>query len=348
MKKLFRVPAVRINSRVGSVRDLHAGAHSFLKIFALQTSDQSFFLHNFFRRSEFCVLGENVIVVVNIGGEICAAFFHHSNSFIVDQASVFDGSDAGANRHLYRFGSVGVCADFYSVKARFIHDRVHFLLRILRRADARFFAQNSRARAKLDHIRAILYQIANLLAHFIHAIRDARHFLRHFPIEPRRESIQIAMASGRADVISRRENSRTGNFAAVYRIAQRDVNKTFRAETAHGRKTRIERALRIYVRGDGFINHRATENRVVIISAGLARDVHMRIREPGQNGRIRKINNFRARGNRDIRADCLDHLALDQNQLILEHATDCDINHPTGFDHSDGRRSRRVWCLRID
>ena len=100
ISKLPRIGAVRINARVGSISQLHAQLYRFCKANALNVSGLAVFAQIFGRPAFFGADVVNIIAVIHIHHQPHALILGHFQTLIVDQAGMFDGADAGADRGL--------------------------------------------------------------------------------------------------------------------------------------------------------------------------------------------------------------------------------------------------------
>ncbi len=123
-------------------------------------------------RPNFGAYVQNVVVVVDIHDQISAVLFGEADAFVVNQAGVLDGVDAGANGILNSFGSVGVGGNLASRHVGGVGGRFQFLVGVLRRAGAVADGEHAAGGENLDHIHSILHLGADHMAHLVHAIRD--------------------------------------------------------------------------------------------------------------------------------------------------------------------------------
>src|SRR6266571_4698747 len=86
--ELFRVPAVRVHAGIGAVGDLHARLHRLLEVLTLLAAHQALFVDDLLGEAEARVLGDDVIVVVDVGDEVGAMLLHETDTFVVDQAAM--------------------------------------------------------------------------------------------------------------------------------------------------------------------------------------------------------------------------------------------------------------------
>ena len=114
------------------------------------------------------------------------------DAFVVDEAGVLDGRDAGTQRALDRLRAVRMRRDLASPHRRFLHHRVHLLLRELRRAHRLLFGKHAGARQHLDQIGAVLHLEAHELADLVHAVGNAGELAE---LHIRRKAGEIAVSA---------------------------------------------------------------------------------------------------------------------------------------------------------
>jgi len=150
------------------------GLHGFAEVLALHPADEFFLGDLRWRHAELAVLGQDEVVVVDVEHKVRAVLLGELEALVVDEAAMLDGVDARTDRHLDRFGAVRVRGDLLAPAMRFVDDRIHLGLRVLRRADRCLVAQHARGR---DRQRGVLVDAV--------AIRH-RHRRRAVPSKPRR------------------------------------------------------------------------------------------------------------------------------------------------------------------
>jgi hypothetical protein len=87
---------VWIDSGVSAKGNLDAGLDSAPKILSLQVANFLFLLNELFTVAEAREFSDDEIVIVNIRHQISAMLLHQLNAFIIKQAPVLDGDNAGA------------------------------------------------------------------------------------------------------------------------------------------------------------------------------------------------------------------------------------------------------------
>src|SRR5262249_9564059 len=339
VRELFGVPSMRINSGVRAECELHSGARGLLKILSLRATDHSLFLDYLFGVAELGELGQDVIVVVDVGDQISPALFHHLDAFVVNQAAVFDRGHAGADGALDAFRAVGVSGYALAPHFGFFDYGVHLFLRKLRRADRLFFGEHARRRDHLDQISAVFDLEANQLANLADAVGEAGE-TAEFQI--RREAVGVAVSAGRAHGECGDLHSRAYDVAAVDGVAQRHVNEFARAHVAHGGESGFERAARVDMRDDGHVNRAFAED-VFVIIARLKGHVRVAINQAGRHCLVFQVNDFDFGGNRHVRAYGGDLLAFDQNEGVVCDRAGLRVNQPPRFD---GDAFRRLFLFR--
>ena len=99
--------------------------------------------------------------------------FREGDAFVVDQAAVLDGIDAGADGILDRLRAVSVGGDFAAEFVSLFGDGLHFLERVLRRAGLIAFAEDAAGGADLDEVGAVLDGFADFGARRPGSVGDA-------------------------------------------------------------------------------------------------------------------------------------------------------------------------------
>jgi hypothetical protein len=74
------------------------------------------------------VFGDDVVVVIHVGDKVGASLFHHLYALVVEEAPVFNRSNARAHGPLDAFGPVRVRGHFLAPHRRFFDNRVHLFL----------------------------------------------------------------------------------------------------------------------------------------------------------------------------------------------------------------------------
>src|SRR6266566_9807329 len=95
--KLFGVVAVRIDAGIGAIGQFRAGSRRVTEIFTLETTDLLFLFDGFGRHSGLRTFLQNIVVIVDVKNEISSVLFGEGDAFVVNQAGVLDGIDAGAD-----------------------------------------------------------------------------------------------------------------------------------------------------------------------------------------------------------------------------------------------------------
>ena len=126
------------------------------------------------------------------------------DAFVVDEAAVLDGIDAGANRVFDRLRAVRVRRDFATQLVRFFDDRLQLFERVLRRARLIALAQDSAGSADLDHIGAVLHGLAYFRSRRPRAVSDAFRAMMKFI----GEEIVVAMAARDSQWRTRHDHAR--------------------------------------------------------------------------------------------------------------------------------------------
>src|SRR5690349_22792627 len=123
------VVAMRIDTRIGCKSHQRSSLKSFAEILPLRASDLALFSIRFLQHAVLRAFREDVIVVVDVEIEICVMLLRESNAFIIDEAAMLDGVDAGENRILDGLRAMRVRRHFSSELMRFLGDCPQLLLR---------------------------------------------------------------------------------------------------------------------------------------------------------------------------------------------------------------------------
>src|SRR6185503_18428053 len=117
---------------------------------------------------------EDVVVVVDVYDEERALLPGEPDPFVVDQAGVLDGVDAGPDRVLDPLRPVRVRGHLAAVRVRLLHDRGQLLRRELRRARLVALREDASGGADLHQVGPVLDDLAHLRPRLPRAVGDAR------------------------------------------------------------------------------------------------------------------------------------------------------------------------------
>ena len=81
---------MRIDAGIGGERHLLAGLHRLAEVLALHAADQLLLVDLRLRHAELGVLGEDVVVVVDVEIQVGAALLRQLQAFVIDEAAVLD------------------------------------------------------------------------------------------------------------------------------------------------------------------------------------------------------------------------------------------------------------------
>ncbi len=124
---------MRRDGRIRSERDLHSRFERVAKHVAARRDGRASLRCD--RRGKFVDFPRDPVSSQQRRNEIGTFLFHHRERLGLHERSMFDRIDAGLNRHARGGVAVTVRRDLASPVMRFLHDRVHFVLRELRRID---------------------------------------------------------------------------------------------------------------------------------------------------------------------------------------------------------------------
>ena len=158
---------------------------------------------------------QNIGVVVNVENQERTVFLRQANSFIVDQAAVFDRIDARQNRRFDAFRTMCVCGYFAIMLMRFGDKYLHFFQRVLLITYAIAFGQHATCRTEFDEVGTVLDDFTNLRAHFPWTISNALVFGSKL----RRQQVVVAMSASDTERRSGHTHPRPDDFAIIDRVA---------------------------------------------------------------------------------------------------------------------------------
>src|SRR5882672_1690346 len=291
LAKLSRVVAVWVDAGIRAERHLRAGLKGVAEIFTLQAADFLLFFDGLGEHSCFRAFLQNVVVVVNVEDEIGAMLLGKGDAFVVDQAGMFDGVDAGADSVLDRLRTVRVGGDLASELVGFFRDGLHFFERVLRRAGLIAFAEHTAGGADLDDVGAVLDGFANFGAGGPGTVGDAFRLIMIFG----RQQIIVAMAASDAKRRAGSAHSRTFDIAGVDGIPEGDVRVTARAHVSNRGEAGAQRKPRVLHPGNGFAWNRNSEAGVAT-GCGIAREMRVHVDKSWQTRGVRKIHRHNAAG----------------------------------------------------
>ena len=134
LAKLSRVVTVRVDTGIRAKSHLRARLKGMAKIFTLEAADFLFLFDGLGKHARFRAFLQNVVVVVDVEDEKSPMLLGEGNTFVVDQAGMFDGVDAGADASLMDCVPCACAATLRPSLWGFFGDGLHFFERVLRRA----------------------------------------------------------------------------------------------------------------------------------------------------------------------------------------------------------------------
>src|SRR5258707_5331582 len=329
--ELFGVVAVRIDAGVAAESDFGSCFESFTKVFALQAANFLFFFDGVGEHARFFAHLENVVVVVDVEDKIRAVLFGEGDAFVVDEAGVLDGIDAGTDRVLDGLCTVGVCGDFAAEFVGLFGDGSHFFEGVLRRAGLIAFAENAAGSADFDDVGAVFDDFANFGASGPRAVGDA---FCHMVIL-RGQKIVVTMAAGDSERRARDEHARTRNFASVDSVANCDVGVASCAHIADGGEAGQEREASVLGTGYGAARNRDAEACVAAMGR-VTGDVSVDVNQAGKAGGLREIDGAGGE-RRACGGDGGDRaVGVEGDELIFEQAARANVNELTAADGTTG------------
>src|SRR5207302_4038749 len=171
----------------------------------------------------------------------------------------------------------------------------------------------------LDPVRAMIELLARGLARLDRTVDQLRAF-RHSDL--RRVSLQVVAAGG-GDGARGGEDARSGNASLVDGLLDADVavSRTLGLDVADGGESLLQRAARRNGGPRRAIRERILQQLHVITTLGrvftLQKNVRVRIDQAGHHGHAGEVDDVRAVRDSRGRADALDAIAADDEDLIL-------------------------------
>src|SRR5256885_861325 len=329
--ELFGVVAMRIDAGVGAESDFGASFERFAEIFPLKAADFLFFFDGFGEHARLFAHLQNVIVVVDIENEVRAVLLGEGDAFVIDEAGVLDGIDAGTDGVLDGLRTMGVCGDFAAEFVGFFGDGSHFFEGVLRRAGLIAFAENAAGSADFDNVGAVFDDFANFGARGPRAVGDAFCHVVIF----RGQKIVVTMATGDSERRARDEHARTRNFASVDSVTNCDVGVASCAHIADGGEASHEGEASVLGTGYGAARNRYAEACVATMGR-VTGDVSVDVNQAGKAGGFRKIDGA-GRERRACGGDRGDRsVGVEGDELIFEQAACADVNEPAAADAATG------------
>src|SRR6202158_2766880 len=184
-----------IDAGIGAEGHFCAGLKCMAEILTLETSNLLFLFNGLGQHSSLRAFLENVVVIVDIKDKISSVLLGEGDAFVIDQAGVLDGIDAGANGVFDGLCAVSVGGNFAAKLVGFLGDSLHLFESELGSPGLIAFAENATGGADFDYIGAIFDDFANFGARGPGAVGDSIGFVSKF----RRKQVVVAVASGDAE-----------------------------------------------------------------------------------------------------------------------------------------------------
>ena len=248
--------------------------------------------------------------------------------------ALFAAIDVPLQKHLHvrlRFADGGR-------ELRFVDQRIHFGLGVLRCADRIFFAEDAGRGHHLDHVGAVLDLLAHLESHGFDAVGDA---VESSEAQRRRQPGEIGVTAGGADAVPGRDDARTARTLFVDRATQGHVDEVRRTQIAHRRESGQQGALGIEMSIDGHVD-RAVADQGLVIIARIAGDMRVAVDQARQQRGAAQVDQLRAFGDRQRAADRGDAPAFDQHHGVTQRLVGDPIDQLRRADrgHSVGGLKR--------
>jgi len=101
------------------------------EIFTLETTDLLFLFDGFGKHSGLRALLQNIVVIVDVENEISSVLFGEGDAFVVNQAGVLVGIDAGADSVFDGLLTMSKGGDFTAKFVGFLRDCLHLFESVL-------------------------------------------------------------------------------------------------------------------------------------------------------------------------------------------------------------------------
>ena len=227
-----------MNARVGAERQLHAELHRLAKVLALRLGDLAVLAQEFFQLAAFRPFRLRVVAVVDVHRQVDAALPRELQSFVVDQARMLDGVDAGANRRRSAFAPCACTATLLPDMCASSISACISWKRVLLRTGRIALGEHAAGAAELDDVHAVL-RCADVQFSRRRSVGSAVAGFFVF----RSKQIGIAVSAG-AERRTGNQHARPGISPSL--IASRTATSlTRRTHVANGRDTGEQSPLRV-------------------------------------------------------------------------------------------------------
>ncbi len=349
--KLFGVAAVGIDGGVRAEPDLYPFGQRALKCGMHGVNRQVRLGRNRRRNVNVAIK----LFLKALGGHQCGdkvgpPLLHHVQVFLVEEAAMLDGIDAGTNGAFGGFRSVGVRGGFAMKRMSFVDQRGQFLLRELRRVDIVCGREDAAGGADLNNVRAIFVIEAHRVASLIRTIDDAVERAGLTAEDACAKTVLIvAVTAGRTERTDTDEHARTGNVAVRDGIAKADIDVIGRAdvadssETGHKRDARVDAGVQGAL-GDGLLQ--ALKFGAVVVVRKRKAEMRVGVDEAGKKRSLAQIDDFRARGDSCTWTDAADPPARYDDEPGSDQRVALAVEHRGGPQNISFRG--RLLFLRVN
>src|ERR1051326_4689825 len=292
VEELLRVIAMRIHAGIGAKRHLGAAFYRALKVLALQASDRAFLVDIFLGQPELDGLAEDVIVVINVHHQVDAVLFGQTDAFVINQAGVFDGINAGKDCIFDSLRTVRVRRDLAAGHMRLVGSGFQLFRSKLRSARTIALGEDTTRGKNLDYVNAVFHLGTHYVANLVNAIGDLEValFRKHGDACLRRKVIQVAVPAGNRDARPAGYDTRSGNQAFIDGVAQINGQKWKRAHIAHAGKAGFQRLARVYDSGKRALKRRVLEVIDFVVTVSARAQMRVAIDQAGKHRGVRKVN----------------------------------------------------------
>ncbi len=256
---------------------------------------------------------------------------------VVHQVPVLDRVHTRVRGPAHALGAVRVRGHLPAEPVGVRHDRLHLLERVLRRVRVVSLREHPAGRADLDHVRAVLDDLADLVLHSLDAVRHAVSL----EAKRRRQQVLVAVPARDAERRPRRDDAGADDVAVVDGVAQGDVRVVAGAQVAHGREPGLERPPGVPRAVQRLARRRDPQPRVPE-RAQVEGQVRVHVDQAGKQRGLRQVDRRVARGGLDVAGggDPGDPVAFDDDGLAGAQLARAHVEHAPGADHRPLRRRR--------
>ena len=167
------------------------------------------------------------------------------NVFVADAGAMLDRMNAAFDRDRDSFVAVCVRGDLAAKLCRLFDDRLDFVQVELRNIPDIAVRKHASGRENLDEIGVQLDVLSHQPAKAIRPVGNRAHANAGVFLDPARDVVGVAVATGDRERLAGREHARPDDCAIVDGIADREVDARTAADVANRRKAVTQHNLRV-------------------------------------------------------------------------------------------------------